>query len=115
MPHPHHATDFKHHQRGNQQTERRITSEALAHLRQVHVQHHHNEQEQHHDRADIDQHQHDGEKLRFQQQPQYGAIEESKYQKQCGVYRVAGRNDADRGHHQHAGKCVKQNFVNTHG
>jgi len=49
-------------------------------------------QEQHRHRADVDNHQRDGEELGAQQQPGAGRGEEGEHQEQRAVHRVARRD-----------------------
>ncbi len=75
--------------------ERQVAREALAELLDVDVEHHHDEQEQHHDCADIDEHEHDREELRLDQQPERGALHEREHEEQHRMHGVAGRDHAD--------------------
>ena len=57
----------EHHESRDGHGQRPVTDEFLAQLLDVDVEHHDHEQEQHHDGADIDEHQDDPQKLRVQQ------------------------------------------------
>ena len=60
-----------------------------AQLLEVDIEHHDDEQEQDHHRTDIDQHEHDGEELRFDQQPDGRRGDEADDQRQRRIHRVA--------------------------
>jgi len=77
--------------------DRQIFEKARAQLGEIHVEHHNHEQEQHHDRADIDDHQDHGEELGAQQHEQTGGVEEGKDEIEHRMHRVL------RGDHHHAG------------
>ena len=57
----------------------------------IDVEHHHDEQEQHHDGADVDEHQDDRQEFGLEQQPQDGARDERQDEEQRRVDRVARR------------------------
>ena len=88
--------------------ERQIAREALAQLLDVDVEHHDDEQEQHHDGADVDEHEREREELGLDEQPQQRALHEREHEEQRRVHGVARRDDAERGHDQHGRKRVEQ-------
>ena len=71
--------------------ERRVLDEAGAQLREVDVEHHDDEQEQHGHRADVDDHQDHGQELGAEQHEQPRRVEEGEDQEQHRVHRVRGR------------------------
>ena len=108
LAHPDHEADLRDDDQRDQRAERRIPREALAQLRDVDVEHHHDEEPQHHDRADVDDDQRHGEKLRLEQQPDHGAVEERGDQEQRAVHRIARRDDAERGRDQDRAEGVEE-------
>ena len=70
--------------------DRQIVEHALPQLDEIDIEHHHHEQEQHRDGADIDDHQDHRQELGPEQHEQPGAIEEGKDQKQDRMDRVSG-------------------------
>src|SRR5205085_5545759 len=65
-----HDAHFEDEQDRNQAAERQILPEAFAQLGQIDVEHHDYKQEQHHDGANVDEHERDSQKFRLQLQPQ---------------------------------------------
>jgi hypothetical protein len=74
---------------GEDQAGHQIAGETGTHPREIHVEHHHDEQEQHGNRADVDDDQQEGEELGPDQQEQAGRVEESQDQPQHAVHRVS--------------------------
>ena len=72
--------------------ERRILDEAGAQLGEVDVEHHDDEQEQHRDRADVDDDQDHRQELGAQQHEQPRRVEEGEDQEQHRVHGVLGRD-----------------------
>ena len=66
-----------------------IASQPALYRFDIDVEHHDDEQEQHHDGADVNEHQNDGQELRLRQQPQHCALEERQNQEHDGVNRVS--------------------------
>ena len=64
--------------RADQKPKRQITGASLAQLGEVDVEHHHDEQEEHGDRADIDDDQDHGQELSAQQHEKAGGVEEGQ-------------------------------------
>jgi hypothetical protein len=62
--------------------ERHIAQEALLQFDEIHVEHHHDEQEQHRDRADVNDHQQHREEFGAEQDEQARRVEEGKDQEQ---------------------------------
>ena len=87
--------DFREQHERDQHPEREMADEAGAKFGKIDVEHHHHEQKQHRDRADIDDHQQRGDELRAHQHHQPGTVEESNYQPQHRMDGVAA------GDHQH--------------
>ena len=73
----------------DQRADRQVLQEALAQLGEIDVEHHHDEQEQHRDRADIDDDQDHRQELGAEQQEQPGRVEEGEDQEQHRMHRVA--------------------------
>jgi len=87
-----------HHQFGKQnarddETQRRILDEARAQLREIDVEHHDDEQEQHRHRADVHDDQQHGQELRAEQNEQARRVEERQDQEQHRVDRVLRQDD----------------------
>jgi flagellar biosynthesis/type III secretory pathway M-ring protein FliF/YscJ len=78
-----------------------------AQFGKVDVEHHDHEQEQHRDRAHIDDDQQHGDELRAQQQHQARRIEEGEDQPQHAMDRVARENRQRTARHHEGGKEVK--------
>ena len=66
--------------------------EALLQFGEVDVEQHHDEQEQHRDRADIDDNQHEAEELGAHQQEEGRRVDEGEDEEQHGVDGVLGEN-----------------------
>ena len=81
--------------------ERPVARELLAKLLGVDVEHHDHEQEQHHDGAHVDEHQHDPQEFGIEHQPDDGAVEEAQHQKQRAMHGVAREDHAERRADQH--------------
>ena len=87
--HDHHL-DRK--QPGDHRTDRQVAGEPLTQRGEVHVEHHHDEQEQHGDGADVDDHQQHGEELGPEQHEQSGGREEGEDQEQHRVHGIPRGN-----------------------
>ena len=103
-----HADDLGNDHEGDHGAEPGVAREAAPQFLDPDVEHHDHEQEQHHDRADVDQHQCDGQELGFDQQPQHRAGEEAQHQAERRVHGVARRDHAEARGHQDGGEGVKQ-------
>ena len=69
--------------------DRQVLDEALAQLGEVDVEHHDDEQEQHRDRADIDDDQDHRQELGAHQHEQAGGVDEGQDQVQHRVHGIA--------------------------
>ena len=76
----------------DQRAERQIAHETGAQLGEIDVEHHHDEQEQHRDRADIDDDEQHRDELGPDQHHQPRRVEEGEDQPQHDVHRVAREN-----------------------
>src|SRR5271156_893749 len=103
MLHHDHVDDGEHHETGDRDSERPEPLQLLAELLGVDVEHHDHEQEEHHDRADVDEHEHDAQKLGVEQQPDDRAVEEAQHQEQRTMHGIAREYHAERGTYQHRG------------
>ena len=74
------------------------------------VEHHDDEQEQHHDGADVDEHEHDRQELSLEEQPDGGTCDEAQHQEKHRVHRVLGDDHRERGSDQHRCKNIKEDF-----
>ena len=69
--------------------DRQIVQHALAQFGEIDVEHHDDEQEQHRDRADIDDDQDHRQELGAEQDEEAGGIEEGEDEEQHGMDRIA--------------------------
>src|SRR6185369_11806016 len=107
---PYHAHDLEYHDARNDAASHRVARHARAHGFDVDVEHHDHEQEQHHDCADVNQDEHDGQELRFDEQPDVRAGEEAQHQQHGRVHRVLHHDHAQRRHHEHQREKPKENL-----
>ncbi len=82
----------------DQRAQRRVPDEAGPQLGEVHVEHHHDEQEQHGDGADVDHDQDHRQELGAEQHEQPRRVEEREDQEEHRVHGVPGQD-----HHQAGG------------
>ena len=102
LPAAQHRRQFQEQHDADGRADRQVALEAAAQLREIHVEHHHDEQEQHGDRADVDDDQNHGQELGPGDQEQGGSVEERQDQEQHRMDRVAGA-DNHRGRDQEDG------------
>ena len=91
-----HQHQFEEQDAADHRAHRRVALEALAQPGEVDVQHHDDEQEQHRDRADIDDDQDHRQELGAGDQEQRRGVEEGEDQEQHAVDRIARRDHHDR-------------------
>ena len=84
----------------DQGADRQILQEALLELGEIDVEHHHDEQEQHGDRADIDDDEDHREEFGAHQQEQARGIDEGQDEEQHGMNGIAGEDHAERRRHE---------------
>ena len=99
----------------DRRTDRQIVEDALAQLGKVDVEHHHDEQEQHRDGADIDDDQDHRQKFGAQEHEQAGRVDESENEKQHRMHGIARSNHHERRGDADAGKKIKEYGVEDHG
>ncbi len=99
LPAAQHDRKFDEQHRADRRADRQIALEAAAQLLEVDVQHHHDEQEQHRDGADINDDQDHRQELGAGDQEQRGGVEERQDQEQHRMHRIA-RTDHHRGRDQ---------------
>ena len=75
----------------DQRADRQVIEEALAQLGEIDVEHHHDEQEQHRDRADIDDDQDHRQELGAEQHEQPRRVDEGEDQEQHRMHGVLRR------------------------
>ncbi len=80
-PEPDDMADLEDHDDSDADTKGQITRVPLSHPLHIDIEHHDDKQKQHHDCADIDQNQHDREKLRPHEQPEHGAFKKREDEK----------------------------------
>ena len=107
---PDHTHDLENDRQRGEPAQPGEAREAGAQLIEVDVEHHDDEQEQHHHRAHVDQHQHDREELRLDQQPDGRRGDEAQHQRQRRIHRVARDDHAQRGGDQDGPEDVEQNL-----
>ena len=88
--------------------DRQIFDEAGLECREIDIEHHHNEEEQHEHRADIDHDQDHRQELGPQQDEQAGCVEEREDQKQNRVHGILGADDHEGGAHQDRGEEIEE-------
>ena len=91
LPAAEHQRQFDEQHRADRGADRQIALEAAAQLGEVDVEHHHDEQEQHRDRADIDDDQDHRQELGAGDQEQCRGVEERQDQEQHRMHRIARR------------------------
>ena len=99
-----HVDDREYHESGDARGQCPIAGNPAAKLLDVDVEHHDDEQEQHHDGADVDEHEHDTEELRIEQQPDQRAVEEAQDQQQRRIDGIAREDHPERRQDQHRRK-----------
>ena len=75
---------------------RQILQHSLFELGEVDIEHHHDKQKQHRDRADIDHDQDHREEFGAQQHEQARRVDEGQNEKQNRMHRIARRDHHDR-------------------
>ena len=88
-----HQQQLDQHHRPDERADRQVAEEALPQLGEIHVEHHHDEQEQHRDRADIDDDQDHRQELGAEQHEQPRRVDEGEDQVQHRMHRVFRRDD----------------------
>src|SRR6202020_2374584 len=83
---------FEHEDAADHDADRKILDEALAQFREIDVEHHDDEQEQHRDRADIDDDQDHCQEFGPHQHEQAGGVHKGEDQKQHRMHGVARQN-----------------------
>ena len=114
VPADQHQRHLDKNQQADGRADRDVTSKSLAHLVEINVQHHHHEQKQHHHRADVNQHQRDGQELRVQQHPHAGGAEKRQHQPQSRMDRIAAGDHAQRREHEDRGEGVENDGLGGH-
>jgi len=114
VPAPQHGRHLRDHDDAHDEREGKVAPEPLTQPFQVDVQHHDDEKEQHHYRANVDHHQHDREELGAQEQPDRCRREEREDQEQCSVHRVARRDHAQRGEQHDRRESVEKRGFQVH-
>ena len=103
----------RHHQR-DQQPLRQIFDKALPQPGEIHVEQHDDEQEQHRDRADIDDDQDHRQELRAHQQEQAGRADEGKNEEEDRMDRVPGEDDGESRRHQNWRENPEEQSIGLH-
>ena len=86
----------------------RYLQEALPQLGEVDVEHHHDEQEQHRDRADIDDDQDHREELGAEQHEQARRVDEGEDEEQHRMHGIPRGDDHEGRRHANPGKEVEK-------
>ena len=94
--------------------DRQILQEALPQLGEIDVEHHHHEQEQHGDRADIDHHQDHRQELGAHQHEQPGGVDEGEDQEQHRVHGIPRRDHHEGGGDADAGEQIEEQRGDDH-
>jgi hypothetical protein len=98
----------------DQRADRQILQKALAQLGEIHIEHHDDEQEQHHDRADIDDDQDHREKFGAEQQKQARRVHEGEDQVQHRVHRIPRRDHHEGGRARHDREEIEEERGDVH-
>ena len=88
--------------------------EALAERREVHVEHHDDEKEEHRDRAHIDDHQDHRQELGPHQQEQARRIDEGQDEEEHRLHGIAGGNHHEAGGDRDGREQVEEGGGNRH-
>src|SRR5207247_7080324 len=97
----------------DQRADRRVLQGAALQRGEIDVEHHDHEQEEHGDRADIDDQQDHRQELGAGQHEQARRVDEGEDQEQHGMHGVAGRDHHEGGGHGDKGEEVEKYRFNT--
>jgi hypothetical protein len=103
-----HDDQLRRQDQPDQRADRRILQGAALQFGEIDVEHHDDEQEQNHHRADIDDEQDHRQELGPGQHEQAGGVEEGQDQEQHRMHGVARRNDHERRRHRDKGEEVEK-------
>ena len=98
----------------DQRAHREVVEKALTQLGEIDVEHHHDEQEQHRDGADIDDDQDHRQELGAHEHEQAGRVDEGEDQEQHGMHGIARGDHHEGGRHADAGEQIKEQGGENH-
>ena len=109
-----HQQELSEEYAADQHADRQILQRALLELGEIDVEHHHHEQEQHGDRADVDHDQDHGEEFGAQQHEQPRRVDEGEDEIEHGMHRVPRRDHHEGARHADAGKEIEEQRGDDH-
>src|SRR6266516_2432850 len=105
---------FDQKNRAEKSADRQVLSKALTQLGEINIEHHHYEQEQYQDGADIDDDKNHRQEFRAEKNEQRGRVDERENEKEYRVHGIPSRNHHDRGGDAHASKQVEEQRWKEH-